>query len=442
MKAMSTRAQVSILRLAFSLGFLWSFSGTTGEQIAGSDVAFSLLGVVSLSAGNAQEIRVPEFPQPPDDLPPEDPTPYARWSRGPSASAEYFPIAVWLQHPKNAKAYKEAGINLYIGLWRGPTEEQLNQLREAGMPVICSLNEVARRHLDDPIIVGWMHGDEPDNAQPRRDGQPGWGPPIPPEKIIEDYHKIREIDPTRPVLLNLGQGVAWDRWYGRGVRTNHPEDYPLYVQGADIVSFDIYPVVHTHPEVKGQLWYVAYGVSRLGQWTNYRKIVWNCIECSRISNPDVKPTIDQIRAEVWMSIIHGSRGIIYFVHQFKPQFVEASLLADPDLLAGVTKLNRQIHSLAPVINSPTVRGKVTVKTDPPDVPVAVMVKQHSSHTYIFAVSMRARAVRATFRLADDGKNPQVEVLNEDRQLRAQEGQFEDSFGPYQVHLYRLGSGTD
>ncbi len=30
-----------------------------------------------------------------------------------------------------------------------------------------------------------------------------------------------------------------------------------------------------------------------------------------------------------MSLIFGSRGLIYFVHQFKPKFIEAALLADP-----------------------------------------------------------------------------------------------------------------
>ena len=383
------------------------------------------------------QVHVPEFPQPPADLPPEDPTPYARWPNGPSHSPDYFPIAVWLQHPKNARAYKEAGINLYIGLWRGPTEEQLQMLREAGMPVICSLNDVARKHLNDPIIVGWMHGDEPDNAQPRRDGQPGWGPPIPPEKIIEDYQRIREIDPTRPVFLNLGQGVAWDRWHGRGVRTNHPEDYPLYVQGADIISFDIYPVVHEHPEVKGQLWYVPYGVARLRHWSNYQKIVWNCIECSRISNVNVKPTIDQIRAEVWMSIIHGSRGIIYFVHQFKPTFIEASLLADPELLAGVTRLNRQIHQLAPVLNSPTIRGLVSVESHPAEIPVAFMVKEHRGKVYIFAVSMRDKPTQATFRFLRPVPSGRIEVLDENRTLELKDGQFTDHFLGYQVHLYHL-----
>ena len=48
-------------------------------------------------------------------------------------------------------------------------------------------------------------------------------------------------------MLNLGQGVAWDGCYGRGVRTNHPEDYPEYIRGCDLVSFDIYPVAHSTP---------------------------------------------------------------------------------------------------------------------------------------------------------------------------------------------------
>jgi hypothetical protein len=44
------------------------------------------------------------------------------WKNGPSVDPNYFPIAVWLQDPKNAGRYKPAGINLYVGLWRGPTE--------------------------------------------------------------------------------------------------------------------------------------------------------------------------------------------------------------------------------------------------------------------------------------------------------------------------------
>src|SRR5947209_3214611 len=50
---------------------------------------------------------------------------YAKWTHGPPASRDYFPIAVWLQSPASAAKFKAAGINLYVGLWQGPTEEQL-----------------------------------------------------------------------------------------------------------------------------------------------------------------------------------------------------------------------------------------------------------------------------------------------------------------------------
>src|SRR5947208_1355341 len=42
-----------------------------------------------------------------------------------------------------------------------------------------------------------------------------------------------------------------------------------------------------------------------------RKVVWNCIECTHISNPEAKATPQQVRAEVWMSLVRGSRGLIY-----------------------------------------------------------------------------------------------------------------------------------
>jgi hypothetical protein len=40
-------------------------------------------------------------------------------------SPDFFPLAVWLQNPANAARYKIAGINLCVGLWRGPIEQQL-----------------------------------------------------------------------------------------------------------------------------------------------------------------------------------------------------------------------------------------------------------------------------------------------------------------------------
>ena len=352
------------------------------------------------------------------------------------ADPDFFPLAVWVQNPNNAARYKAAGINLYVGLWRGPTDEHLAKLKEHGMHVICSQNRTGLDHKDDPTIVAWMHGDEPDNAQAIR-GEKGWGPPILPEKIALDYQRRKEADPSRPILLNLGQGVAWDNYIGRGVRRNHPEDYPEYVKGCDIASFDIYPACHDHADVKGKLWLVADGVSRLKQWAGPDKRVWNCIECTHISNPGAKATPQQVKCEVWMSLVRGSTGIIYFCHQFKPNSIEAGLLADADMLAGVTAVNKQIQELASVLNSPTIVERVSVESSVPELPVETLVKQQGRDLYVFAVGMRGGETTASFQIAGLGGNQKAEVLGEGRSVAVTAGRFADRFAPWDVHLYRI-----
>jgi len=404
------------------------------ERIAVMPAAFALLATtLAMSVASFAEEAGPAAPAA---------APYGAWKHGPPADANYFPIAVWLQDPKNAAKYKAAGFNLYVGLWKGPTEEQLAALKAAGMPVICDQNEVGLRHKDDPTIVGWMHGDEPDNAQSLASGT-GYGPPIPPEKIVADYERLRAADPTRPVMLNLGQGVAWDGWYGRGVRTNRPEDYPEYAKGGDIISFDIYPVAHPKPEIQGKLWYVPRGVERLVKWTGGRKIVWNCIECTRIQS-DRKAAPAQVRAEVWMSLISGSRGLIYFVHEWNPKFNEHALLDDPEMLAEVAATNKQIHELAPVLNSPTARGGVAgfsvngagAARLPDDDKPRAMVRQHGGAIYVLAVGLSATA-KVTLEAPGAADGAAVEVIGEGRTLKVAGGRFDDDFGAYAVHLYRI-----
>lgn len=351
----------------------------------------------------------------------------------------YFPIAVWLQDPSNAAKYKAAGFNLYVGLWAGPTDEQLSHLKAAGMPVICDQNRVGLSHREDPTIVGWMHGDEPDNAQPVKDpvtGKEGYGPCIPPTKIVSEYETYRAADPTRPVMLNLGQGVANDEWVGRGSGASL-RDYETYVKGGDIVSFDVYPIAGLpKPDPENYLWYVPKGLDRLANWMGASGTRWNCIECTRIDG-DKKASPSQVRSEMWMSIIHGSKGLIYFVHQFKPTFDEHALLDDPEMLAAVTALNGMIRSLAAAINSPTLPHSVSVKSSSPEVPIDLMTKRVGGSLFVFSVGMRNGKTRGEFQLAVAPKRLVAQVLGENRSIDVVDGKFSDAFDPYQPHIYRI-----
>jgi len=371
----------------------------------------------------------------------ESTSPYARWANGPARKANEFPIAVWLQDPSNAARYKAAGFNLYVALWEGPTEGQLSAIKADGMPVICAQNAVGLAHRNDPTIVGWMHGDEPDNAQPVKDpatGKESYGPCIPPERIVADYARLKAQDPTRPILLNLGQGVANDEWVGRGAGAKL-EDYATYVNGGDLVSFDVYPVAGLEkPNSADFLWYVPKGIDRLTHWTSGRKPIWNCIECTRIGS-DRKATPHQVRAEVWMALIHGSRGLIYFVHQFKPKFDEHALLDDPEMLTAVTAINKQIASLATLLNSPTLEKAATVQSSTVETPIDLMVKRQGRELTLCAVGMRNAATTGTFTVPAAAEGASVEVIGESRTLPLKSGRFSDSFQPYDVHLYRLKS---
>jgi hypothetical protein len=55
-----------------------------------------------------------------------------RWRNGPASNPGYFPIGVWAQHHRDAGNYSKLGVNLYLSLPGGPTEEQLTALKRAG----------------------------------------------------------------------------------------------------------------------------------------------------------------------------------------------------------------------------------------------------------------------------------------------------------------------
>lgn len=398
-------------------------------------------------------------------------SPYARWANGIPTDPDFFPLTVWGQSARNATKFREAGVNMYVSLHKGPTPEQVEELRKHNMPFICAQNDYALQSLlGEKLVVGWMHGDEPDNARSLKDywkddidqlkkewpqlkdTQIKWAVPIPPKRVQEEYAKVSSRDRTRPVLLNLGRSVAYEKWGGRGHRSGAAglEDYPEYVKAADIVCYDIYPAGADtkEPEVQGKLWYVAKGIMRLRKWTRDEKIVWNCVEASNWI-PGQDPGV--VRSEVWMSLIHGSRGIVYFVHQFKPKFIEASVFANPRLAAGFTEINRQVQSLAPVLNSPTVPAVATVASSVPASkelaeaelqPIALMVKRHGGATYVFSVRMEGSPARGEFQVKGLPAQAQAEVLGENRTVAVTNGRFADDFAGYQVHLYQIVGAAD
>ena len=351
----------------------------------------------------------------------------------------YFPIAVWLQDPlKNASAYKNNGINTFVGLWRAFDQPQFDALKSAGLKVICTQNEFGLSLGSEPLVMGWMHGDEPDNAQWNATTQK-YDPCIDPNIIINDYNTIKQKDPSRPVYLNLGQGVAYNNYIGRGTCRNNLDTYKVstngYLKGCDIASFDIYPVNNTDATSKNNLWYVSVGIQNLISWSG-NKPSWCWIESTRISDESSRrPTISEVRSEVWMALIHGAKGFGYFCHSFVTGANdEAAMLHDSEMLGAVKVINAQVTYLSTALTSPSTSGYATVTSSNSAIPVDIMTKNYNNINYVFAIAMRSGETTATFSVSSGNK---AEVIGEGRTITISNGSFTDTFSSFDVHLYKI-----
>jgi hypothetical protein len=361
---------------------------------------------------------------------------YAQWPNGISADPNFFPIWVWDQDPANVNDYKDAGINMYVGPC-GITEADLGKLTAAGMKLICEQDPYTLKlAASSKTIVGWINYDLPDVVQ--MDGENVLKIAMKSSWIIDRYNAYRSKDSSRPVYLALSEGVVRDDYPARGARMNHPEDYREFVKGADLFGLHVMPMNEPQPPVRNNPWYVAKAADKLLALSGNTKPVWCAIECTKTSeNSAAKPTPAQVKAEVWMGLIHGADGIGYLCYSRVPSFKRAAILKDKVMLAKVAEINRQIASLAPVLNSATVGDGATVNSSNTAIPIDLMVKKHAGATYIFAVAMRDGSTTATF-TAPSGAN--VEVLGENRNLAISGGKFSDQFESYGVHLYKV-SGT-
>jgi hypothetical protein len=351
------------------------------------------------------------------------------WKNGPPASPDFWMRSVWMQNPTNVARYRAVGVNFYTGLWEGPTEDQLAALTESSMPAICEQAGVWASHVADSTMRGWLQPDQPDGAQEQGDGT--YGPCMAPSDLLALYQDKVAHDATRPVYLELGLGIVDPDWEGRGSCAGHPEQYDEYVNGGDMLGSVIYPIHSKRP-----LEDVAIGIDRLRAASHDQKPVIAVIEASAVDGVN-RPTPAQLRAEIWMSVVHGAAGIEYYCHRIQPTVLETDCLDDAATAAELARNNQLLNDLAPALDTPPLASWVKVSSSPA-ARIDTLLKRYDGHVYLFAVEMQESSTTVTFQLRN-GSVASVEVLGEGRTIAVSAGEFSDTFQSYGVHLYRLGN---
>ena len=358
----------------------------------------------------------------------------ATFSNGFPTDPAFFPIGVWLQNPRLASLYKALGFNTFVALWKGPTEAQLAQLAEHGLFAVAEPSPEAMALPHAGVVRAWMQIDEPDNAQKQPAG--GYGDCLQPDELMRRYQAMRATDPSRPVFINFGQGVANPTWVGRGstcARLDHDAYYAAAAKAGDIVSFDIYPAAEERqPHIKGRIDLVAAGIERLRRWAAPEARVWSFVETTHIKSPGRRPTPAEVRAEVWMAIVPGARGIVYFLHEWKPTFRDDAMFRYPEIVREVATINAMVARLAPGINAGKpvdVRVEATTR-------IATLAREHGGALYVVVANMERKETEARLLVNGIEAGPVV-ALGEDRLVVAAGGALADHFEPFGVHVYRI-----
>jgi hypothetical protein len=201
--------------------------------------------------------------------------------------------------------------------------------------------------------------------------------------------------------------------------------------GADIFSFDIYPLVLRG----GHVWDMYDQVMEARWYCQDNRPVMGFTEIDHMNGGSTYPQPAQAVAEVWNAIIAGARGVQYF-DQYST-ITDLSYTGNGHYAAGamynaIKAVNSQITALAPVINAPFANGYVTT-----DGAMNVMAKYYDGHFYIFAIPRASGSRTITFTLAE-APDTTVTVLNENRALNSSNGTFTDTFANENtVHVYEV-----
>ena len=259
-----------------------------------------------------------------------------------------------------------------------------------------------------------------------------------PDVTLKNYAAVKAADATRPVFMTLtGNFLPFFKKWPEMMRASM---YPAYIQASDVVGYDIYPIYgwnkpewldlgHDATELLAHLAgprpiYAWIETSKGGQWTGP-------IEGQREVTPE------HIRAEVWMCLCRGATAIGYFTHVWKPRFAEFG--APEANRRALREINTQITRLTPALLGQPLPESAIFPAES-GVKLDVMARQSGADTYLFAVNFdpRLKRTEATLKLPGLRAGSPVEVVDENRTISAQDGDFNDTFAPLAVHVYRVG----
>ena len=261
---------------------------------------------------------------------------------------------VWKQCPWAFPQSLAVGINLYMGTECSDPQEHLDRLDGRAYSL---LDAFAPR--DGRGVVGYHLPDEPDLYSPSAD----WLPPLPPSKSSR-----------RVTFLTLS-----NHFFSWAAPLDHGRDvYPALIRRAEMIGFDLYPLQNW---CRKDAMTGVYDAQRELIELSPGKPTFQWIEAAQMEIClGLEPSPAIVRAEAWLAIAGGARGLGFFPDYWRP-----------DVAAEITRISRETASLSSALLAP----EMPVEFDRKGF-VKVGARRFNGATYVIAANAAFTRRRATF----------------------------------------------
>ncbi|MBO4490737.1 MAG: hypothetical protein J5944_05185 [Lentisphaeria bacterium] len=214
---------------------------------------------------------------------------------------EYLPKAIAFYTEQYLKQLDFCQAN---NLYGSASLHMGSSLRPSGLVDYELIRGVARNIRHHPALIGYGY-DEPDARK------------VAPEMIVQMYQTVKAEDPVHPVCVNLCQKTTFKQ----------------YLEGSDVASFDNYPFPY----------------SDLNSWREYLQAVLAAKDgvpfqtyLQSFQYPDAAvPRNEDIYAEFILSLIAGSRSVLFFSWNEHAESRCHCLVSDPEMQAAARLVSEQ-----------------------------------------------------------------------------------------------------
>jgi hypothetical protein len=322
--------------------------------------------------------------------------------------APFFPVMLIDQcTPSAVGQASRLGINTILNENCGAASarRQLSMIQTSSLAILPMKGQDVR----GSALMGWTFPDEPENN--------GWTP----ASLRGAHPYVRGSADGLLSFMTTSGGFFRAPYRASKVALS---TFGEFARMSDVAGFDLYPLGHCQSDLSAVYDAQRAFIRLAGGMPTFQWIETGPIRPTYCGGFKMTPA--ELKAEVWLAIAGGARGIGYFTHTWTPA---ANAF---DVSQALQRAMKDTSALLAAVK-PGLVGR-TVPSGANSSSLKVVARASGDTTYVFAVNPERLPLKVEIHVPGLHDGP-VQVTGEKRSLSVQHSRIVDTFQPLAVHVY-------